>query len=332
MTIQPLASRPREISVTEPLGAAYHRMKLMLFSPFDAGKWLIIGFCAWLAQLGESGGGSGYGYNNRNFGGKHQQSWDDIRHAYSVAHDYVVLNLVWLVPVAAFAFLLLLLLGLLFIWLSSHGKFMFLHCVAENRAEIEIPWHQYGPVANRLFLFRLVLCLAGLILILPLVVVLVLLIVRMIQAGDFHALQIFLLAGIACGVALVALALGLVQKVVNDFVVPILYLRGGTCRAAGREFFQLLGAHAGAFVLYLLFQILLAIVLGLMVLWLVLLTCCTAGCLLAIPYIGTVCLLPILVFQRAYSLCFLAQFGPAYDVFPPAAPPPLTPPPGLRPV
>jgi len=32
---------------------------------------------------------------------------------------------------------------------------------------------------------------------------------------------------------------------------------------------------------------------------------------------GTVLLLPVLVFKRAYPLYFLAQFGPEYDVFPP---------------
>jgi hypothetical protein len=30
-------------------------------------------------------------------------------------------------------------------------------------------------------------------------------------------------------------------------------------------------------------------------------------------------LLPVLVFKRAYSLLFFAQFGPEYDVFPPPA-------------
>jgi len=40
-------------------------------------------------------------------------------------------------------------------------------------------------------------------------------------------------------------------------------------------------------------------------------------------------LLPVLIFKRAYSLYYLAQFGPEYDVFPqpaaaPAAPPPPT--------
>jgi hypothetical protein len=61
----------------------------------------------------------------------------------------------------------------------------------------------------------------------------------------------------------------------------------------------------------------------------VLVTCCCAGCLLLLPYLGTVLLLPVLVFKRAYPLYFLAQFGPEYDVFPPpsaAAPSPGLPP------
>ncbi|GEM_PF-2401405 len=38
------------------------------------------------------------------------------------------------------------------------------------------------------------------------------------------------------------------------------------------------------------------------------------GCLLAIPFLGTVLLLPILVFERAYSIHYLAQYGSGYDV------------------
>ena len=64
-------------------------------------------------------------------------------------------------------------------------------------------------------------------------------------------------------------------------------------------------------------QIVLGIAIGLLVLVVVLATCCIAGCFLAIPYVGTVLLLPVLVFQRAYSLHFLAQFGREYDVFTP---------------
>jgi hypothetical protein len=59
-------TQPTTVSVTVPLGQAIDRVKLVLFRPFDLGKWFVIGFCAWLAQLGETGFGG-----NFNFGGGH---------------------------------------------------------------------------------------------------------------------------------------------------------------------------------------------------------------------------------------------------------------------
>jgi len=114
-----------------------------------------------------------------------------------------------------------------------------------------------------------------------------------------------------------------------DFVMPILFLRGGKCLAAWKEFWGLLAGNAGLFTLYILFQIVLGMAIGVIVLGAVLITCCIAGCLMLIPYLGTVLLLPVLVFKQSYPLYFLRQFGPEYDVFPPASPaPPVT---GLQP-
>jgi hypothetical protein len=61
-------------------------------------------------------------------------------------------------------------------------------------------------------------------------------------------------------------------------------------------------------------------VIGAMVIAAVLVTCCIAACFLALPFIGTVLLLPVLIFKRSYSLYYLAQYGPEYDVFPKPAP------------
>jgi len=44
-------------------------------------------------------------------------------------------------------------------------------------------------------------------------------------------------------------------------------------------------------------------------------TCCIGFFFLAVPYISTVVTLPIWYTYRAFSLEFLAQFGPEYDVF-----------------
>ena len=59
------------------------------------------------------------------------------------------------------------------------------------------------------------------------------------------------------------------------------------------------------------------------------LAACLTCCLAALPYLGTVILLPLVMFLFTYPLCFIGQFGDPYDVWavlPPAEPPPLEPP------
>ena len=159
--------------------------------------------------------------------------------------------------------------------------------------------------------------LLGTLVTLPLVVLMVVLILGMVKRGEPSAGGILGTVGLGLVLIVAALILGLIQKLLLDFVVPIMFLRGGRCVAAWREFMALLRPNLGRFVLYFLFQIVLSLAIGAMLLALVFITCCCAGCLMAIPYLGTVVLLPVLVFSRAYALHYLAQYGPAYDVFPP---------------
>ena len=330
MTIQPLSSPAREISVTAIIEPAFERVKRMLFQPFDLGKWFTLGFCAWLAGLGEAGGG-GFNWNN---GGSHQvngrSGGEEFRHVYHQARDYVAANIGWLLPVAIIVLLLGLALWLVVLWLNSRGKFMFLHCVALDKAEVEAPWRQYAAAANSLFRFRLVLGLAEVAVMLPLLVLILAVIVRMVLRGEPDAPGVLTAVGLGLGFILLALGFGLVHKFMVDFVVPIMFLRGGSCLAAWGEFFGLLKANFGQFALYVLFVLVLNMAIGVLVLLAILLTCCIAGCLMLLPFVGTVVLLPVLVFKRAYPLYYLAQYGAQYDVFPttPAAPPvPPVPPP-----
>lgn len=324
MTIQPPSSRPREISVTEPIEPAYDRVKQMLFKPFDLTKWIVIGFCAWLAGLGESGGGGYNGFNggNNNFGNNSGQAADQMRHAYHTTKDFVLANLDWIVPVAAVGFLLLVALWLLILWLSSRGKFMFLHCVALNVAEVEEPWRKCSRPANSLFRFRIVVGLLGMLLLLPMMVFIAADILRMVMRNEVNMPGVMAAVGVGMVFVLVSIAFALVHKFTMDFVVPIQYLRGGTCVAAWREFGRLLSAHPGKLVLYILFQIVLGMVIGMIVMLAFVATCCILCCLAILPFVGTVVLLPVLIFKRAYPLYYLAQFGPQFDVFPqqPAAP------------
>ena len=49
------------LSVIDPINPAFARTKRILFQPFDFGKWLRLGFCAFLMGLAEGGGGGGGG-------------------------------------------------------------------------------------------------------------------------------------------------------------------------------------------------------------------------------------------------------------------------------
>ncbi|HTV62373.1 MAG TPA: hypothetical protein VMH30_07370 [Verrucomicrobiae bacterium] len=328
MPIGPVSNSHRQISVVEPVSPALERVKQMLFHPFDAGKWFVIGFCAWLAGLGESGGGS-FGGNNFNSTNTHS-SPENFRDFVEKARDFTLHNLFWIVPLAASLFLFLLALWAVLLWLNCRGKFMFLHCVALDKAEVIEPWNKFAAPANSFFWFRLVLGLAGMFLMLPPMGLIAVLIIKMVLAGAPDVAAILIAAGLVMFMFLTGIIFALIRKFNVDFVVPILYLRGGTCLAAWGEFWKLLCANAGLFTLFILFQIAITMAIGVLVLFAVLLTCCVAGCLLLIPYIGTVLLLPVLIFKRSFSLYFLRQFGATYDVFPPSPPSPAVT--GLAPV
>jgi hypothetical protein len=298
---------PPSISVTAPVSWALDRVKWMLFQPFDLGKWFVVGFCAWLAGLGESN--YTFRFNERAGGGNFRESWQQTR-------EYVMQNLAWILPLSVVVILAVMLLGLLVAWLNSRGKFLFLYCVALNRAEVKRPWQTLAREGNSLFWFQFVWGLIGLGLSVPLVIGLAMAIAQVFQRGAVSITEVLTVAGLGLALFSLFFAFVLVRKFTIDFVAPIMILRRASCAVAWREFLVLLFANVEHFVLYLLFQIVLTVAIGVVVILTILGTCCIAGCLMAIPYIGTVVLLPVLVFDRAYSLYYLAQFGPAYNLFP----------------
>ena len=326
MPIGPVTHPPREINVAEPVSPALERVKHVLFRPFNLGKWFIIGFCAWLAQLGEGGAGGNFNFNNF---GQHHGSEDNFRQGLARARDFVLDNLDWIVPLAAVLVVVGLALWLVFLWLNSRGKFMFLHCVALDKAEVAEPWHQFANEANSLFLFRLVLGLVAMICTLPLLIIAVIIIARMFLAGHLIPNAIFSAIGFGLLFFGMAIVFAIIRKLTLDFVVPIMFLRRNRCLSAWKELGHLISSHVGTFILYFLFQIVLAMAIGVIVFGVVIITCCIAGCLMMLPYVGTVLLLPVLMFKRCYSLYFLAQFGRDYDVFPPEPQPQPGAPPAL---
>ena len=311
MNATPSSASPlREISVLTPVNEALDRVKRVLFQPFDAGKWFIIGFTAWLAQLGENGGANFHfntgGGRGKGGGGLHQE--------FEQARDYVMSNLHWIIPVVVGVVLLCLALWILFTWLSSRGRFMFLHCVALNKAEVAEPWRKFAAQGNSLFWFRIVLGLISLMLMLPLLAVGAVIGLGMVEHSRWEAAGVLWLIGVVLALIGLALVFFLIAKLTTDFVVPIMFVRRCSSIGGWRILRDLIWDNIGNMLLYLLFQIVLAMVTGILVMIVAIATCCVC-CLLLVPYIGTVLLLPVFMFHRAYSAHYLAQYGPGFDAF-----------------
>lgn len=299
-----------QISVIDPVSPAIERVKLILFRPFDFGKWFAIGFCAWLAILCQGGFHCNFPFGNR--GGNPA--------AACPAQNFFTDNFVLIIILGSIIFVFGLAVMILCLWLSSRGHFMFLHCVAKNKAEVKAPWHQYRQQGNSLFLFRLsvavifFICMA---LLGGTIVLCVLLFGKSNILATVIGIASLVLVSLIMAVVIVSFLL--IFKFTRDFVIPIMYLRAGTCVEAWRQFLKILLAKKGAFALYLLFQIVISMAISAIVMAAMLATCCCAACIMIIPYIGTVLMLPMLIFKRSYSLYYLRQFDPQFDVFIPEA-------------
>ena len=300
------------ISVIDSLGSAFGRVGRVLFTPFDAGKWFVLGFCAWLAYLGE--GGVGFRVGGR-WGG--DGGGPPLGDAFEEVGEWVEEHLVLVISAAVIVFLVLVAIGLVLSWVRARGKFMFLDGVVRNRGAVVEPWRQFRPLGNSLFWFHLVFGLIAFG-----VFVLIGLLAVAIAWGDIEAEEfgVAAIAAIVTGLVLwfpCVLTAAVVSLFLEDFVIPVMYLRNLRAVPAWRVFYhELLCGHVVPIVLFYLMKIVLF--LGLAVAT-CLVTCCTC-CLAALPYLGTVILLPLFVFRRSYSLYFIQGFGDAWTVFRDEAP------------
>jgi hypothetical protein len=293
------------IEIFKPFGKAFELMKKILFQPFDLKKWFIIGFAAWLANLGRGGGSFNYQFNGREELQKVNEAIGQIPHAVLVFGVSLLIVFV-------------LALIVLFAWLRARGGFMFIDCIVKNRGAIAEPWHEFRKEGNSYFLFSLLVTFVFIILAALLALPLIIMAIKGRYYWHLHhnGLNVYAILTIA-GWVFVILLMIIAWALVASFMVPVMYRR--RCRAyeGFRAALSLIAAHPGEVLLYCLFLIVLAIAIGLISCLAICATCCIA----ALPYIGTVILLPVFVLFRSFSLLFLRQFGPDYDVWASLVPP-----------
>ncbi len=107
------------------------------------------------------------------------------------------------------------------------------------------------------------------------------------------------------------MALTIFMFLFREFGVPIMFRRGLTAWPALRETIAVATRNPGSVCLFLLLRF--AIFIGVIIISVVI--CCVTCCIGLLPYIGTLFLLPVLIFVKCFTLDCLAQFGPEYDVF-----------------
>jgi MFS family permease len=309
------------IEYLEPLSRAFQRMKSALFKPFDLGKWFAVGFTAFLAGLldGPGGGGGGGGDHGRgsHWGGVGDDFGDFLEspgRLFSKAWEWLIDHHIWLF-IILFGIVLVLLLVIVFTWLSSRGRFMFLDNVVHDRAEVVKPWKEFRDQAYSLFLWRLVYGFICFLLIVGFIAVIIIGASAIYRESHYVPIAFFVFMGLFF--LFLVITMGYISVFLSDFVVPIMYKHRLTAMQAWSRFLSIFGKHPFHFILYGLFVFFLVVFVMIGYIIAGALTCCIGLLLIIIPYIGTVVTLPLWYTCRAFSLEYLAQFGPEFQLFPP---------------
>jgi len=284
------------VSYLTPAENAWERTRRLLFRPVDIESWAVLGFTAFLAYLVSHSSGASIAFNGR-----------------------PRLHMDWPWLVVGFTLLLFgAVIGTVLLWLSSRCQPIFLDNVMHERAQLVEPWGRLGAVGNSLFVWRLCYFVA-LLLVVGLIAIPAAGVGQMLDHAawsgptsllfEFATLSLLLILG------LTAAYIGLFLE---SFVVPLMWRRGCTATEGWREFLPLLRGHLPEFLAYGFVVFCGAVALMLALMAAAVATCCILPLLLSVPYLSSVLLLPISVFFRNYSVEFLAQFSPEFDVRPTA--------------
>ncbi len=299
-----------EIRYLDPLSHAWERMKKALFHPFEPKIWFVVGFTAFLSGLTDC-----HGTGNGRSGWEKPSDMHTLMNFPGAAREWLVDNPL-LAMLIAIGIVLVTVLVIALTWLSSRGKFMFLDNVVHSRALVAQPWHEYRAEGNSLFLWRVIFGFAALaIALVYLAACFSTLYTRYEQYGDTAEL-IGPLILMALGFVIFMMLVAGISLFLTDFVVPVMYRQKISAFRAWGVFLHLFSVHPMEFIGYALLVLLLLIILVIAIVIGGLITCCIGFLILVIPYINEVLLLPVTYTFRAFSVEFLEQFGPEYQLFP----------------
>src|SRR5260370_23819428 len=111
-----------KIEIFKPLDEAFELTKKILFQPFDLKKWFVIGFAAWLSNLGS--GNYNFRYNRGDW--KNVLWLQYLNDTISQIPHWILWSGLFVIIVLVFAFIIV------FAWLRARGRFIFVDCIVKS--------------------------------------------------------------------------------------------------------------------------------------------------------------------------------------------------------
>jgi hypothetical protein len=193
---------------------------------------------------------------------------------------------------------------------------MFLHNVVNNNSEVKKPWNEYKKEGDSLFLWRIVFGIIVFFLAITIVVYGFIFAKNTYFGNTTFSDKIVAFISLVIIFGIISIITAYISLFLKDFIVPVMYKHRLTTTQAWNFFLPTLKSNLFQFLLYGIFILFLWLVTIAVIVVLGLATCCIGFLLLAIPYIGTVLLLPVYYTFRALRVEFLEQFCDDYKLFP----------------
>lgn len=319
----------KQISSIEAASSAYNRVRERLFKNFDFMEWMILGFVAWIANLGQN---PHFGFNFnvldlRKLFGENGGTVNNPADLIGKINPYEMLNkardffqsktFLLIVVVAVAAFFLIAVISFIIAWIKANGKFLFVQNLVMPKTEIGSVWRKHSSKAFSFFLWSIIISFISLIVVVVMLAPVIFGIVDMFRSGANAANISMILAGMLM-VFITGVIMSIISFMMNWFVVPVMIKKDCGFRSGFLAVWELARNNIFHFIGFIFTYIVIQIAFYSAYILIMLFTCCLCcigGCLLSLPYVWAVVFLPYLAFLRYFSMEFLAQFGDDYNLF-----------------
>jgi len=292
-------------TIREAFSISWEKMKEILFRPFDWGTWLVLTLAFWLAGLGEGG----FNLSFRNLPTDRESMGVLLQPIQTAAAQLNLTTGIFILLIAAILFFFAVTIGLLLLWVRCRARFVVLDMLLRGaRAEsFGNRWKLFQKQGNSFFFTQILLT------------VLMVFCGICCGGGIFFALTLFLEKPENGGIDLVtgclfaALIVILALLSIGFAIYLLLFQEYGALRmyrtdCPGAEALQELNRklmeRPWTFVRYLIGLLIYFVLVTLLIVLFSCLTCCIGGILLAVPFLSTMILLPLLYVRWQYSLEF----------------------------